>query len=226
MLVGILGAALEGCGSEVVPSTGSAEALQSVNDEIAQTMEEKPEEVEQVELSNFAEQAAGKSEFDSFEDLKAALVTGNAYSMNSLYGRAGDVMIITQTAYTGEDGSTWAIEGYVYAEDTDGKVRNIGNVFSSGKKYPIKELQGFLYAADAHEVLKYACDKDTGKIIPMADLNVVTDSIGVDSCIGFLRKENTEADEGEYIDTTMMNDYELVASEYQEAAPLIYTVIK
>ena len=83
---------LSGCGKQ--PAVDAT-------DETAVQTEEMPgdEEIPNDIPNSFVEEQAGKTEFDSYDELISNMTAGQAYAYGTLTGYEGDVLLITDQTY-------------------------------------------------------------------------------------------------------------------------------
>lgn len=170
--------------------------------------------------SSFVETAAGKDEFESYDEIISYLEKGQGYAYIELKGYAGELLAITETVYA-ENNENHSTEVSVYGKK-DGMVNNFGNAFSLEKEYPIAVSDGVLYSCytgtyDSH----FINSKTYGLMVK--DSIVISDD---GSYIGFLR-ETTSSDEADTIDFTGgEKEYNEYWRNYNAATPINFTVVE
>ena len=96
---------LSGCGKQPAADATDETAVQT---EEVSGDEEIPSDIP----NSFVEEQAGKTEFDSYDELISNMTAGQAYAYVTLTGYEGDVLLITDQTYD-DNGSTAAMMAYV-----------------------------------------------------------------------------------------------------------------
>lgn len=138
--------------------------------------------------SNWMEEKVQKDVFDSYDEVIGNLDKGNGYAYIRVYGCDKDVLAITEATYDNLDGNQASIDASLYLEE-DGKVRNIGNVYSYGTAYPIAVEDGIIYAGGNHEYESYFLN-DWHAVMLKDCIMEVFDENGNATYYGTLRETN------------------------------------
>lgn len=207
---------LSGCGKQP-----AADAT----DETAVQTEEMPgdEEIPSDIPNSFVEEQAGKTEFDSYDELISNMTAGQAYAYVTLTGYEGDVLLITDQTYD-DNGSTAAMMAYVYLKE-NGKVRFATVVGGSDTAYPVRYADHVLYTAGNHEFCSYFVSVETQGVMVKDSVMESFDENGTATYIGFLREKNT-FDNDEEIDTDSDQIFKEKTAEYGAAAVVDFTVVE
>ena len=120
---------LSGCGKRPAADATDETAVQT---EEVSGDEEIPSDIP----NSFVEEQAGKTEFDSYDELISNMTAGQAYAYVTLTGYEGDVLLITDQTYD-DNGSTPAMMAYVYLKE-NGKVRFATVVGGRDTAYPVR----------------------------------------------------------------------------------------
>ena len=143
---------LSGCGKQPAADATDETAVQT---EEVSGDEEIPSDIP----NSFVEEQAGKTEFDSYDELISNMTAGQAYAYVTLTGYEGDVLLITDQTYD-DNGSTAAMMAYVYLKE-NGKVRFATVVGGSDTAYPVRYADHVLYTAGNHEFCSYFVSEET-----------------------------------------------------------------
>ena len=150
-------------------------------------------ETEEFMPGSFVEEAAGKGNFESFDELLSYLKKDNAYAYFELEGFDGKLLAVTESTYDDLDGHRAAIDATFYGE-VNGNVRFVGNAFSDGTAYPLRCDGILVYDAGNHRY-------ESEFMNPSGDALMIKDYISQDydengnvSYSGFMRESNSSAD--------------------------------
>ncbi|MCR5670218.1 MAG: hypothetical protein K6G10_04370 [Butyrivibrio sp.] len=174
-------------------------------------------------ISSFVEEAAGKGSFDSYDEIISYLTKDQAYAYIQLIGYDGDLLAVTEYTYSYDDKTTAAIEAAIYAMVGDRAI-NIGNVYTAGTSYPVSVKDGVLFACNPHSYETYFVSPD-GQGLMMKDLISETyDENQNATYSGFLRETNSFDDTVDF--TGGEKEFQEHFDLFLEATPVNFTVIK
>lgn len=139
---------------------------------------------------SFVEEAAGKETFDSYDELISYLKKDNGYTYFKLEGYDGDLLAVTEQTYDDLNGHKASMEATFYG-DINGKVKFIGNAFSSGTAYPVRCDGTLIYSAGNHEYTSQFMNKDGDALIVKDYISENFDENGNAEYSGFHREDNT-----------------------------------
>ena len=230
---------LSGCGKQQTADAADETAVQTEETQTEETQDEDQAEAEEAEgaeeempgdeeipsdiPNSFVEEQAGKTEFDSYDDLISNMTAGQAYAYVTLTGYEGDVLLITDETYD-DNGSTAAMMVYVYLEE-NGKVKFATIVGGSDTAYPVRYADNVLYTAGSDEFCSYFVSEETQGVMVKDSVMESVDENGAASYIGFLREKNN-FDNDEEIDTDSDQIFKEKMAEYDAAAVVDFTVVE
>ena len=139
---------------------------------------------------SFVEEAAGKSNFESFDELLSFLKKGQGYAYIELEGFDGKLLAVTDATYDDTEGHQAAMDVTFYGE-YDGQICFIGNAFSSGTAYPVRCDGTAIYSAGNHEFQSEIMGEDGRALIVKEYMYVDYDENGKASYSGFIREDNS-----------------------------------
>lgn len=226
-------ALLAGCGSsgsfvldgdtlEVVEENATDAAALEQAESLAQDMIDRNE---MFMPADFLQGRENRDVFESYDEVISLLQPGEAYAYGEVMGHDGKVLIIAPSAYDNLDGNMVSIDASFYA-DNNGKVTNIGNVYSDGTAYPVRLDGGIIYTAGNHRYEEDAVAPETGGIMVIKYIVQSFDEDGNSSYTGFIRESNSfEAPESE---VSISNDDEFYSyfPELGEKTVVNFTVVK
>lgn len=175
--------------------------------------------------SNFLEAELMSDSFESYEDIISKLNPGNAYAYVQVMGCDEQLLAIAEGAYDNGDGNMAAIDASFYLFK-DGKVNNIGNVYSSGTAYPISLTKdGKVYSGGNHEVDVSCVCPETEGIMTLVYAYESFDESGNATYGGFVRTEPDLGNDGEEIAEDDSSVLEGLYEEYGKLSPINFTVV-
>lgn len=177
--------------------------------------------------SSFVEEAASKTSFDSYDELIGFLKQGEAYAYVNMLGSNEQILLITDEIAE-KDGKATASLVYPYLRNGDGKIVFGSLIGGSGEGNSVAVTSdGLVYSCSEDSIEVYCISKENKSIMCKDYLYKGTDENGKTSYTGFIRKENSLNDDGtEYIDTDSDEIYNNLVSEYENAKPIEFTLVK
>lgn len=139
---------------------------------------------------SFVEEAAGKNNFESFDELLSFLKKGQGYAYIEIEGFDGKLLAVTDATYDDTEGHQAAMDVTFYGE-YDGQICFIGNAFSSGTAYPVRCDGKAIYSAGNHEFQSEIMGEDGRALIVKEYMHVDYDENGKASYSGFIREDNS-----------------------------------
>ncbi|SFC43651.1 hypothetical protein [Butyrivibrio sp. YAB3001] len=170
--------------------------------------------------SDFLQEQAGKTSFDSYDDVIAALTPGQGYAYIKLYGSDAEYLAVTDLVFEADN---TACEASIYGI-LDGKVTQLSLVSGAGSAYPLRLEDGILYAGSNHSYETYFISADFGGLM-MKDY--ITDGVdtGTNEITGFTRQENTF--DGETVDFTGgQEELNKLLAERENKKVIEFTMVK
>lgn len=109
-----------------------------------------------------ADEGSIKPPFQADIEMYDSVISGlkdNQYYAFADAGRDYDVLLVTDGVYEYDENTMGAIDATVYGLDPDGKVVELGTVFSDGTAYPISVYDGCLmYGGNHHMAMTFVKD--------------------------------------------------------------------
>lgn len=174
--------------------------------------------------SSFVEEAAGKTSFDSFDELISYLEKGQAYAYVELQGgNEGKLLLITEQTYDNLDGNMATIDVCIYGEDANGKIHYMTCASSQGTANPIAIKDGVLYCGGHHNVDGYVTTPDGNGIMLRITASESFEEDGTANYWGLFRENNTFEEETP-IDSE--EGFNRAMNEMLEAEVVNFTVIE
>ncbi len=170
--------------------------------------------------ADFLQEQSGKVSFDSYDDVIAALTTGQGYAYIKLTGSDEEVLAITDLVFEADHTAT-SVSIY---NKVDGKIKQVGNVFGAGSSFPIRVEDGIIYSGGNHSYETYFLSKEYGSLM-MKDM--ISDGVddGSNELTGFTRESNSFDDET--TDFTGTNeDLEKLIQDRESKAVVEFTVVE
>ena len=187
-----------------------------------QAVVDKMEPEEEMMLSSFVEQAAGKDTFESYDEVISYLKPGQGYAYIKLVGYDKEFLLVTESTYNSDVNTNASIEAEVFC-DYNGKIGFGTLVYTNGTAYPLAYKDGILYECKPHE---YAtCFATPDGAIMMKDC--ITEDYGENSemvYIGFVREENDFEKTFDF--TGGEKEYNEYWENYRAAEPINFTVVE
>lgn len=153
---------------------------------VAEQMYDADNEVMMDMPSDFLQEQAGTTSFDSYDDVIAALTKGQGYAYIKLIGSDEEVLAVTDLVFEADHS---AYEASIYGMP-GGKVTQLGSVFGNGSAYPLRVSDGILYSGDNHTYETYF-------LVEGAEALMMKDSVsdgvnsGSNAFSGFTRETNS-----------------------------------
>ncbi len=134
---------------------------------------------------DFLQEQSGKTSFDTYEDVIAALKKGKGYAYIKLMGSEEDILAVTDLVFEADH---TACQASLYGK-RDGKVKGLGLVDGNGSAYPLRLSDGILYGGDNHSYFTYFLSKDNEGLMYK---DSIEDGVnyGTDEIVGFTRDTN------------------------------------
>lgn len=147
-------------------------------------------ETEEFMPGSFVEEAAGKNNFTSYDEVLSYLKTGNGYAYFELEGYDGKLLAVAEKIYDDKEGHKVASEATFYG-DFNGTVKFVGNAFSGGEAYPLKCDKTAVYDARDNAYESEFMGPQGDALIVKDYIIEDTDEQGNVTYSGFRRAENT-----------------------------------
>ena len=182
--------------------------------------------------SNAMEEAVGRDEFESYDDVISCLSPGMGYAYIDVLGAEGkkeNMLIIATQLYDNLDGNMVTIEAYPYIIDGD-RVTCGSVITSNGTAYPIAVSDdGILYGGGNHDVQASCLNEDASLrgIMCMASISELFDEDANVSYSGFVRTKNNFDEENEtWFDGTDDAYYKEYTDKFRKANIINFTVVE
>ena len=147
-------------------------------------------ETEEFMPGSFVEEAAGKNNFTSYDEVLSYLKTGTGYAYFELEGYDGKLLAVAEKIYDDKEGHKVASEATFYG-DFNGTVKFVGNAFSGGEAYPLKCDKTAVYDARDNAYESEFMGPQGDALIVKDYIIEDTDEQGNVTYSGFRRAENT-----------------------------------
>ena len=168
---------------------------------------------------DFLQEQSGKTSFESYDDVIAALTSGQGYAYIKLVGSDEEILAVTDLVFEA-DHSAYTISLYGKPE---GAVKQLGSVFGNGSSYPVRLEDGIIYAGDNHTYETYFLSKEYGSLM-MKDS--VSDGVnaGTNEFSGFTRQTNSFDDSTDF--TGGQEEFDKLIAD-RDSKPIIeFTVVE
>ncbi|MCR4741240.1 MAG: hypothetical protein K5886_13400 [Lachnospiraceae bacterium] len=135
---------------------------------------------------DFLQEQSGITEFDSYDDVIAALKKGQGYAYIKLTGSDEDILAVTDLVFEADSSACDAALYHI----KDGKAKFMGLVYGNGSAYPLRLEDGIIYGGDNHDYSTFFLSEDTGGVM-MKDY--IHDGVndGTNEISGFTRETNS-----------------------------------
>ena len=169
---------------------------------------------------DFVQMQAGVSSFNSYDDVIAALTTGQGYAYIKLIGSDEDILAVSDLVFEYDHSACNAsLYGIV-----DGKVTFLSVVSGAGSSYPLRVADGILYAGSNHSYETYFISEDFGGIMMKDYISDGVDS-GNNEFTGFTREKNTfDAESKEF--TGGQEEFDKLLAERENKPIIEFTVVE
>ena len=170
--------------------------------------------------SDFVQEQSGKTSFDSYDDVIAALTPGQGYAYIELYGSEEKLLAVTDLVFEADH---TAYEASIYGI-LDGKVSQLSVVTGAGSSYPLRVEDGILYAGSNHSYETYFISADFGGLMMKDSISDGVDT-GTNEFSGFTREENTfDAPTTDY--TGGQEEFDKLLAERENKKAIEFTVVE
>ena len=134
---------------------------------------------------DFLQEQSGKTSFETYDEVIAALNKGQGYAYIKLAGSDEEVLAVTDLVFEADHS---ACEASLYGK-IDGKVKGLGLVNGNGSAYPLRLDEGILYGGDNHSYFTYFLSPDGALMYK----DSIEDGVnyGSDEFSGFTREDNS-----------------------------------
>ncbi len=134
---------------------------------------------------DFLQEQSGKTSFESYDEVTAALKKGQGYAYIKLTGSDEDILAVTDLVFEADNS---ACDASLYGK-IDGKIKGLGLVNGNGSAYPLRLADGILYGGDNHSYFTYFLSPDGGLMYK----DSIEDGVnyGSDEFSGFTREDNS-----------------------------------
>lgn len=169
--------------------------------------------------SDFVEEAAGKTRFESYDELISYLKPGQGYAYVKLFGSDEDLLFITDEPYDNGDGKMVAITADIHGF-RNGAVEYYTVEQSLGTANPLAVADGVLYSGGHHEV-------NGDFVVPDGDAIMMkfTASEENGEYTGFFRTTNS-FEESVSTEITTKEQYDELYDQFLAAEPIEFTIVK
>ena len=168
---------------------------------------------------DFLQEQSGKTSFDSYDDVIAALTKGEGYAYIKLIGSDEEVLAVTDLVFE-SDHSAYEISVYGKPE---GKVKQLGLAYGNGSSYPLRLEDGIIYAGDNHTYATYFLSQEYGSLMMKDSISDGVET-GSEEIYGFTREKNTFEDGTDYTGTK--EDFEKLLEEREKKPIIEFTVVE
>ncbi len=135
---------------------------------------------------DFLQEQSGITEFDTYEDVIAALKKGQGYAYIKLTGSDDEILAVTDLVFEADHS---ACDASLYL-NKDGRAKYLGSVNGNGSAYPLRLENGIIYGGDNHDYSTYFLSEDSGGLM-MKDFIQDGVNYGSSEITGFTREKNT-----------------------------------
>ena len=190
-----------------------------------------PEESDFDCYSNGIEERAGKTSFDSYDEIISLLEGTEAYGYADVYGYDEPVLFIAEESYGDGEGGQLAIEVTPYTKKSNGKITSDGVLASGGTANPISvDDNGIIYCA-THSSIEKDCYGDNGTddnammLLAYVYIDEYDDNGQPKTVGGFLRTNNSLVDDDlRDVDPSDVDTFEKLFEDLTKAHPIAFTV--
>lgn len=170
--------------------------------------------------SDFVQEQSGKTSFDSYDDVIAALTPGQGYAYIELYGSDEKLLAVTDLVFEADHTSN---EASIYGI-LDGKVSQLSVVTGAGSSYPLRVEDGILYSGSNHSYETYFISADFGGLMMKDYISDGVDT-GSNEFTGFTRTENTF--DGATVDYTGgQEEFDKLIAERETKKVVEFTIVE
>lgn len=222
-------AMLTGCGKQeeavVQPQVETSEEATEADTEVPESDVDYP--------TNEMEERAGKTSFESYDEIIGLLKPEEAYALVNIKGYDGQVLLITNFTYDNLDGNMAAVEATPYTVKSNGKVSADSMFVAGGTANPIAiDSEGVVYLG-THTTMDRQCygtngTDDVGVMLLSTVYIDEFDEEGKPAKVGgFIRTKNTVIDDdSEDIESDNVAIFDEMFEEYSKAKVVNFTVVK
>ncbi len=169
---------------------------------------------------DFVQAQAGVTSFDSYDDVIAALTSGQGYAYIKLTGSDDDILVVSDLVFEYDHS---ACDASIYGI-VNGKVTFLSVVSGAGSSYPLRAADGILYAGSNHSYETYFISEDFGGIMMKDYIYDGVDS-GNNEFTGFTREKNTfDAESKEF--TGGQEAFDKLLAERENKPIIEFTVVE
>ena len=186
---------------------------------VAEQMYVAESEVADAGGGDFLETQSGKSSFDTYDDVIAALTPGQGYAYIKLTGSDEDVLAVSDLVFEADN---TAYQASIYGKQ-DGKIVNIGNALGNGASYPLRVADGVLYAGDNHTYETYFLSEEYGSLMMKDSIDDGINS-GSNEFTGFTRQKNTFEESTDF--TGGKEEFDKLLEERDKKPVIEFTIVK
>ncbi|MBQ3797726.1 MAG: hypothetical protein II842_15855 [Butyrivibrio sp.] len=186
---------------------------------IAEQMYEEGNEPYANMPDDFLQEQSGKTSFDSYEDVIAALTPGQGYAYIKLTGSEEEILAVTDLVFEADHSAFFASLYGKY----EGKVKQLGMAEGNGSAYPLRAADGILYGGDNHNYSTYFIADGIGSIM-MKDY--ITDGVnsGNNEFTGFTREKNSFEDSTDF--TGGQEEFDKLLAEREKKPIIEFTAVE
>ncbi len=185
-------------------------------------------EAEKLIETNFLEERAGKSEFESYDEIISLLENGEGYAYIKLDGYDGDVLAITDMLYAWDEDTSAAISVSLYTPCgyiEGNPIYDIGDVQTGGTAYPIRLSEdGTLYVCNNRTFSKLKVSEQ-GLLYYAEKTNIVYSEDGTATVMGFTAEDGNIVDAQPKTDVTTEDEFNALFDNLDEIPVIAFTKV-
>ncbi len=168
---------------------------------------------------DFLQEQSGKTSFESYDEVIAALTTGQGYAYIKLDGSDEEVLAVTDLVFEA-DHSAYEISLYGKPE---GQVKQLGLVSGNGSAYPLRAADGVIYAGDNHNYETYFLSAEYGSLMMKDYISDGVDT-GSNEFTGFTREKNSLDETTDF--TGGQEEFDKLISERENKPVIEFTMVE
>jgi len=183
-------------------------------------------------LNNAMEARAGKTSFESYDEIISLLIPTEAYALVKIKGYDGEVLMITDGVFDNCDGENMAaIDATLYTKKTNGEVTADTLIYTQGTAYPISVDKNGLIYCFGHHSIEESCYADNGTddhaLMIMKYIEVTEfDNEGYPTRVmGFYRDPDGFALDSYEYEETDVDSFNKAFDEFAESTPVNFTAM-
>ena len=138
------------------------------------------------------------------------------YAFADIDGKNG-ALLVTDTVIDGGNENMVAASAILYGYDSDGEIKDYGNIESSSDAYPFVVNGGFIYYGGDHGMNKAYLDESSSRLVISAESSESLDEQG--NTTYYYKEDGSSPEEIESDDTKLQQLYK----EYTEGTEIVFT---